>query len=175
MSESKHAARQPTIRDAMVVDLEAIFAIYNDEGLRGTATFDTEPLVVERDRDWLTARDADRHPVVVAESDGRVVGWAGLNPWSSRRAYARTAEVSVYVHRDARGRAVGRSLLAAIIERAREADLGVVLARIAEANEPSVRLFEHFCFGHIGTQRRCGEKFGRILDVELMDLHLDDR
>jgi phosphinothricin acetyltransferase len=68
---------------------------------------------------------------------------------------------------------VGRLLLAAVIERAREAGIGVILARIAEANEPSVRLFERFGFGHIGTQRRCGEKFGRILDVELMDLHLD--
>jgi phosphinothricin acetyltransferase len=68
---------------------------------------------------------------------------------------------------------VGCSLLTAIIERAREAGIGVVLARIAEANEPSVRLCERFGFGRIGTQRRCGEKFGRILDVELMDLHLD--
>jgi L-amino acid N-acyltransferase YncA len=69
----------------------------------------------------------------------------------------------VYVHRDSRGRGVGRSLLAAIIERARAAGLGVVLARIAEANEPSVRLCDYFGFGRIGTQRRCGEKFGRIL------------
>jgi L-amino acid N-acyltransferase YncA len=51
--------------------------------------------------------------------------------------------------------------------------VGVLLARIAEANDASVALFESFGFGHIGTQRRCGEKFGRILDVELMDFHLD--
>ena len=167
------AAQQPTIRDARVGDLEAIFDIYNHEVLHGTATFDTEPRVVGRDDGWLTERDANRHPVIIAEVDNRVAGWASLNPWSSRKAYARTAEGSVYVHRHSRGRGVGRSLLAAIIERAREAGLGVMLARIAEANEPSVRLFEHFGFGHIGTQRRCGEKFGRVLDVELMDVHLD--
>ena len=69
----------------------------------------------------------------------------------------------------------GRLLLGALIERARDAGLGVILARIAEANEASVGLFESFGFGHIGTQRRCGEKFGRILDVELMDLQLDGR
>jgi len=167
------AGRQPTIRDARVEDLEAIFDIYNHEVLHGVATFDTEPLVVGRDDDWLTARDPERHPVVVTEADDRVAGWAGVSPWSSRKAYARTAEVSVYVHVDSRSRGVGRSLLAAIIERAREAGLAVMIARITEANEPSVRLFEQFGFGLIGTQRRCGEKFGQILDVELMDLHLD--
>jgi L-amino acid N-acyltransferase len=163
----------PAVRDARADDLEAIFQIYNDEVLHGTATFDTEPRVVGRDDGWLTARDRARHPVLVADVDDRVVGWASLSPWSTRGGYARTAEGSVYVHVDHRRRGVGRLLLAALIERARDAGVAVILARIAEANEPSVRLLESFGFGHIGTQRRCGEKFGRILDVELMDLHLD--
>ena len=167
-------APKPAIRDARVADIGAIFAIYNHEVLHGTATFDTEPLITGRDDAWLTGRDQERHPVIVAEVDDRVVGWASLNPWSSRGGYARTAEGSVYVQRQLRSRGVGGSLLAATIERARDAGLGVVLARIAEANEPSVRLCERFGFGRIGTQRRCGEKFGRILDVELMDLPLDD-
>ena len=168
------AAPKLRIRDARLTDIGAIFDIYNHEVLHGTATFDTEPRVAGRDDAWLTRRDRERHPVIVAELDDRVVGWASLNPWSSRRGYARTAEGSVYVRRELRARGVGGSLLAATIERARDAPLGVVLARIAEANEPSVRLCERFGFERIGTQRRCGEKFGRILDVELMDLHLDD-
>ena len=163
-----------TVRDAGLDDIGAIFDIYNHEVLHGTATFDTEPRVVGRDDAWLTERDRRRHPVIVAEAEHRVVGWASLHPWSPRGAYARTAEGSVYVHRDFRGDGVGRSLLEATIEHAREAGLGVVLARIAEANQPSVRLCERLGFRRIGTQRRCGEKFGRILDVELMDLHLDE-
>lgn len=165
--------QQPTIRDAGPEDLEAIFGIYNHEVRHGTATFDTEPREVGRDDSWLTARDTGRHPVLVAEIDDRVAGWACLGPWSSRKAYDRTAEASVYVDGESRNRGVGRSLVAAIIERGRQAGVGAVIARISEANEPSVRLFEQFGFGHIGTQRRCGEKFGRVLDVELMDLHLD--
>lgn len=164
---------EPAIRDAREDDLAAIFDIYNHEVLHGTATFDTEPRVTGRDDAWFTERDRDRHAVIVAEVGDRVVGWASLSPWSSRGAYARTAEASVYVDGDSRGRGVGHRLLTALIERARAAQLGVLLARIAEANEPSVRLFEWLGFEHIGTQRRCGEKFGRILDVELMDLHLD--
>jgi phosphinothricin acetyltransferase len=161
------------VRGARPGDLPAIFEIYNHEVLHGTATFDTEPRVAGRDDGWLTDRDGERHPVLVAELDGDVLGWASLSPWSTRGAYARTAEGSVYVHAEQRGRGLGRLLLAAILERARGAGIGVVLARIAEANAASVRLFEGFGFAHIGTQRRCGEKFGRILDVELMDLHLD--
>jgi L-amino acid N-acyltransferase len=166
-------AQRPSLRDARVEDLGAIFEIYNDEVLNGIATFDTEPRIVGRDDGWLTDRDAGRHPVVVATLEDRVAGWASLNPWSTRGAYARTAEGSVYVHAEQRGGGVGSLLLGSLIERARTAELGVILARITEANVPSVRLFEAFGFTHIGTQRRCGEKFGRILDVELMDLHLD--
>jgi phosphinothricin acetyltransferase len=163
----------PSVRDARLDDLEAIFQIYNHEVLHGTATFDTEPRTRGRDDGWLTGRDRERHPVIVAESDGCVIGWASLSAWSPRGAYARTVEVSVYVDASHRRSGIGRLLLAAIIERARAAGVGVLLARIAEANDASVALFESFGFGHIGTQRRCGEKFGRILDVELMDFHLD--
>lgn len=163
----------PSVRDARPGDLAAIFDIYNHEVLHGTATFDTEPRVAGRDDGWLTDRDNHRHPVLVASVDDQVVGWASLSAWSTRGAYARTAEASVYVHADHRGRGVGELLLGALIERAQNTGLGVILARIAEANAPSVALFERFGFTHIGTQRRCGEKFGRILDVELMDLHLD--
>lgn len=161
------------IRDATPEDLGAIFAIYNEEVLHGTSTFDTEPRVVGRDDAWLTGRDRDRHPVLVATVGGEVAGWASLSSWSERCGYARSVECSVYVDAAHRGEGIGRTLLAAAAQRARAAGLAVLLARIAEGNAASVRLFESFGFGHIGTQRRCGEKFGRILDVELMDLHLD--
>jgi phosphinothricin acetyltransferase len=172
MSTSGESA-ELVVRDARREDLDAIFEIYNHEVLHGTATFDTEPRIRGRDDGWLTDRDAARHPVVVAVAGGEVVGWASLSAWSPRGAYARTAEASVYVRAAFRARGVGRALVAELVQRGRAAGLGVILARIAEANAASVRLFESFGFGHIGTQRRCGEKFGRILDVELMDLHLD--
>lgn len=154
-------------------DLEAIFAIYNQEVLHGTATFDTVPREPERDEGWLTERDLRRHPVLVAEANGAVVGWASLAPWSPRPAYERTAEVSVYVHPAHRRSGVGRALLSALTERARAAGLGVLVARIAESDPASVALHRSLGFRGFGVQRRCGEKFGRLLDVELMDLHLD--
>ena len=109
----------------------------------------------------------------VAEENGGVVGWARLYPWSDRCAYARSAENSVYVRKDARGRGVGSELLEALIKRAREAGVCVLLARIAEGNPASIRLHEAAGFEAIGVMRRVGEKFGRILDVHLMQMHLD--
>lgn len=166
------------IREARLTDLDAIFAIYNHEVLYETSTFQTEPLDAEADRGWLERREP-RYPVLVAtstggaEPGGEVVGWGSLTRWSSRGAYARTAEVSVYVDRDRRGGGVGRSLLQALIARAPASEIAVLLARISGENPASVALHEHVGFKPIGVQRRCGEKFGRILDVALMDLHLD--
>ena len=163
----------PAIRNATLEDLPAVFAIYNEQVLDGTATFDTVPREVGRDDAWLTDRDPARHPVLVAETGGEVVGWGSLSPWSERRAYDRTAEESVYVHSSHRSKGIGRALLAALVERGRAAEIGVLVARIADAQPASVALHESVGFVRFGTQRRCGEKFGRLLDVELMDLHLD--
>ena len=162
------------VRRAEARDLAGIFAIYDDEILHGTATFDTEPVPEERQILWLAAHQSERHPAIVAEEDSSIVlGWASLSPWSDRCAYARAAEVSVYVHRDYRGRGVGRALLTDLVRRGRSAGLGVLLARITSESEASVDLHRALGFTTIGTMRRVGEKFGRILDVALMDLHLD--
>jgi L-amino acid N-acyltransferase YncA len=160
------------IREATPADLPRIFAIYNEEIEHGTATFEVEPKRVERDGAWLTERDA-LYPVLVGTDGEDLVGWASLSQWSPRGAYRRTAEVSEYVDAAHRGRGIGRALLAALVERARERDIAVLLARVTQPNPASEAMHESLGFRAFGTQRRCGEKFGRILDVKLMDLHLD--
>ena len=161
------------IRDAKLADLPRIFAIYNREVEGGTATFDTEPRRIGRDDGWLADRQPF-HPVVVAEEKvGGVIGWASIGPWSPRGAYRRTGEVSVYVDPGARGRGVGGALLGALVEKARDSEVTVLLARVAQPNPASRALHAAHGFAAFGIQRRCGEKLGRILDVELMDLHLD--
>ena len=162
------------IRDATVADLPRIFAIYNREVADGIATFDVEPRVPGVDDAWLTGR-SEQHPVLVAVAGGgEVVGWASIGPWSPRGAYERTGEVSVYVDAAARGRGLGGLLLGALVERARGSKVKVLLARVALPNPASIAVHESHGFRSFGTQRRCGEKLGRILDVELLDLHLDE-
>ncbi len=162
------------IRPAALTDLPRIFAIYNREVETGLATFDIEPREPGRDDGWLTDR-APHHPVTVAvDPAGEVVGWASIGPWSPRGAYRRTGEVSVYVDPAVRGGGIGRALLADLVERARSIpEIHVLLARIAQPNPASVAVHETVGFRSFGIQRRCGEKLGRILDVELFDLHLD--
>ncbi len=161
------------IREATAADLGSIFAIYNAEVSGGISTFDTEPRDPDTDRDWLSSR-RPRYPVLVAATaDGEVVGWGSLSQWSVKAGYDRTAEVSVYVDAERRGEGIGAELLASLIERAPEGGIAVLLARIADENPASIALHRSLGFELIGVQRRAGEKFGRILDVALMDLHLD--
>jgi L-amino acid N-acyltransferase len=161
------------IRLARPEDLPAIAAIYNYEVLHTCATFDTVPVTLEDRQRWLDDHPPSRHPVVVADAGGETVGWASLSSWSSKCAYARAAEISVYVHRERRGLGVGKALLLELVARGREVGLGVLLSRICTADgETSLRLHERVGFQRVGTLRRVGEKFGRLLDVEILDLHL---
>lgn len=142
-------------------------AIYNDAVRTTTATFDTEPRAVAEQAGWLKRHGAD-HPVVVAETTRHVVGWASLSPWSDRRAYAKTVEISVYVHRDFRGRGIGRTLVREVLAAGASRGLHTVLARIAEGNPASLRLHRTAGFEPVGVMREVGFKFGRFLDVALL-------
>ena len=117
-----------SIRHAELTDAAGIADVYNEAILHTTATFDTEPKSVDDRKEWLQSHD-DRHPVLVAVLDGRVVGWASLTYWSDRPAYDDTAETSFYVHSSCRGRGIGRKLKEAIIEEARRLRYHTLIAR----------------------------------------------
>jgi L-amino acid N-acyltransferase YncA len=161
------------IRPATEADLPAIFAIYDREVLHGTATFDTEPKSAVERLAWLRDDAGGRYPILVAEIDGHVAGWARLYAWSNRCAYARAAENAVYVHEQQRGKGVARALLAELIRLAPQRGVHVLLARIVEGNPASLALHEQLGFTPIGVMRRVGEKFGRVLDVRLLERQLD--
>ena len=161
------------IRAATEADLPGIFAIYDREVLHGTATFDTEPKSAAERLAWLRDDAGGRYPILVAEVDGAVAGWARLYAWSNRCAYARAAENAVYVDAAQRGKGVGRALLAELIRLAPQRDVHVLLARIVEGNPGSLALHEALGFRSIGVLQRVGEKFGRVLDVRLLERQLD--
>jgi L-amino acid N-acyltransferase len=156
-----------TIRRALLADSAAIAEIYNEAILTTTATFDTEPKSVEERTQWLQSHD-DRHPMLVALADGSVVGWASLTRWSDRAAYDGTAETSFYVHSTARGRGIGRKLKEATINEARRLGYHTLIARVAEGSTESLHLNESTGFTHVGTLKEVGRKFGKLLDVHIL-------
>jgi L-amino acid N-acyltransferase YncA len=164
----KHASARLQIRKAKLADAPDVAAIYNEAVRTSVATFDTEPRSLPAQESWLQHHD-DRHPVLVADEAGSVVGWASLSPWSDRRAYDDTAEVSVYVRADRRSEGVGRALLSTLVRMSEEARLHVLLARIADGNEPSVRLHDRLGFRSVGVMHEVGFKFGRRIDVHLFE------
>ncbi|HET6409666.1 MAG TPA: GNAT family N-acetyltransferase [Chthoniobacteraceae bacterium] len=156
-----------TIRMAASTDAAAIAEIYNEAILTTTATFDTEPKSVEDRVQWLESH-GPRHPVLVAVVGEQVVGWASLTPWSERRAYDDTAETSFYVHSAYRGRGIGRKLKQAIIDEAKNLGYHTLIARVAEGSNESVHLNESVGFVHVGTLKQVGRKFGKLLDVHIL-------
>jgi phosphinothricin acetyltransferase len=160
------------IRRAELADLEAITAIYNEAILTTTATFDTEPKSVSERLPWFQSH-GERHPILVAEVDGAVVGWAALSSWSERRAYDDTAETSFYVKLEHRSRGIGRALKGAIIEEARRLRFHTLLARVAEGSHESLHLNGSFGFVHVGTLKEVGRKFDKLLGVHMLQKMLD--
>ena len=160
-----------SIRRATLADAAAIAAIYNEAVRTTTATFDTEEKSAANREAWLLAHD-DNHPVFVAERDGQVVGWAALSKWSDRPAYAQTAESSFYVAAGHRGGGIGRALKLHLIAAARELGLHTIIARVAEESTASLHLNQALGFVHVGTLREVGLKFGKRLDVHILQLML---
>jgi len=160
-----------TIRRAVPGDAAAIAEIYNHYVAATTATFDEEPKsVVEREQ-WLIDHGAG-HPVMVAVADDRVVGWASLTRWGTRPAYRHTSEVGVYVRHGATGKGIGTRLLGSVIEAAGELQMHALIALVVSDNVGSLELMRRCGFADVGIMREVGFKFGRWLDVVIMELLL---
>lgn len=152
------------IRPAAAVDLPIINDIYNHYVLHSTCTYQTE-LETAKEREAWFERHGVRHPVVVAEMQGTVLGWGALSPFRARAAYGRTVENSVYVRHDAQRRGIGKAVLEQLIARAGQIGHHTIVAIIDAEQTPSIALHAQFGFVEAGRLRQVGFKFGRWLDV----------
>jgi len=155
------------IRGASLSDLPAITEIYNEAILETVATFDTESKTATEQENWF-AEHGEAYPILVIEQNGSVVGWVSLNRWSDRRAYSFTAEISLYIEKNHRGRGYGRRLLEAVLNEARRIEFHTILARVADSNAKVLHLLDSFEFETIGIMKEVGYKFGRFIDVHLL-------
>lgn len=160
------------IRDVRDDDLPEILAIHNDAVLTTTAIWNSTPVDLDDRRAWLAARRQAGYPVLVAERDGLVAGYASFGDWRAWEGYRFTVENSVYVRADQRGQGVGSTLLGPLIEAAAALGKHVMVAGIEAANEASIRLHRRHGFEQAGHFREVGEKFGRWLDLVFLQRKL---
>ncbi|MFM7891892.1 MAG: N-acetyltransferase family protein, partial [Actinomycetota bacterium] len=139
-----------------------------------TATFDLVPRSIEAQRAWITARSGAFSALVADDSAAGVIGFAALSTYRDRAGYRTTVENSVYVHRDHQRRGVGRLLLGALLEVARDSGFHTVIARIDSQSSGSLALHESLGFVVVGVERQIGRKFGRWLDSVIMQKMLAD-
>lgn len=156
-----------SVRRATEADAAAICGIYNPEVLESTVTFDLVPRSLDDQLAWQRARSG-AHAALVAERDGRVVGFGSLSPYKDRPAYSTTVEDSVYVARDSQGTGVGRLLLTELLSVATVHGFHAVMARIVGGHDASIGLHAALGFTTVGTEVEVGRKFGRWLDVVVM-------
>lgn len=157
-----------TIRPSEPGDIPAIARIYAHHVLNGTASFEEEA-PSEAD---MAGRRADvldaGFPYLVAERDGRILGYAYLSKYRPRSAYRFTVENSIYVAHDAVRQGIGRALLGALIRIGEDGPWQQMMAVISDPDSGSVELHTAFGFRKVGTMERIGFKFGRWIDVVVL-------
>lgn len=161
------------LRPATVSDVPDITAIYAHHVLTGIATFEEvppDPAEMARRHAAVTGRGL---PYLVAEEEGRVLGYAYAGPYRERSAYRYTVEDSVYLDPAAQRRGIGRALVVRLIEDCTAWGARQMLAVIGDSgNAGSVGLHTSLGFREVGTQRAVGFKFGRWVDTVTMQRSL---
>lgn len=159
------------IRSAETVDLDQITRIYNWAVINTTATFDIVEQTLEKRKDWFE-HYGGLYPLIVAEIEGRVVGYSSLSKFREKEAYAKTVELSVYVDQEFHGRGIGTLLMEKILNMAEELGHHAVVSGITAGNEISIKMHEKFGFKFCGCFKEVGYKFGKWQDVLFYQLIL---
>jgi phosphinothricin acetyltransferase len=162
------------IRDATSVDIIALTEIHN-EAIRNSRAIWIDDEVERSDREaWLAQHRADGHPVLVAEVDGAVVGYASYGWYRPRSGYRFTVESSVYLRAEAQRAGIGRALMVEVIAAARAAGMHSMIAAVEASNTGSIALHELLGFVEVGRLPQAGLKYGEWLDLVLMQLMLGE-
>lgn len=135
-------------------DLPAIVDIYNATIPGRMATADLEPITVESRVSWFEEHKRDERPLWVLRQHGRIMGWASLQSFYGRPAYKGTAELSIYVHEEARGIGVGTRLVKHILQACPQLGVNTLLGFVFGHNEPSLALLKKYGFERWGHYPR---------------------
>ena len=155
------------IRKAKGADLEELLAIYNYEVEHGVATLDLQPKTLTEWWGWYNEHNIENHPLLVAEDNGKVTGYASLSSYRKKEAYKSTVELSVYVDANHRREGVATALMEAILEEAKKDErTHTVVSVITSGNEASEKLPKKFGFEFCGRIKEVGMKFEKYQDID---------
>lgn len=163
------------VRAIKAEDMPAITAIYDEAVRTGTASFETEPPGLEEMVRRQQALETAGYPFLIAEENGRILGYAYAGSFRTRAAFQYTVENSIYLDANARGRGIGRTLLKALLEECTARGYRQMVAVIGDsANTGSIALHRACGFEMIGTLPATGLKFGRWINTVLMQRPLGE-
>tara|TARA_B100001094_G_scaffold317028_1_gene358960 strand:- start:851 stop:1342 length:492 start_codon:yes stop_codon:yes gene_type:complete len=148
-----------------VCHLKQVANIYNHAIKYTTATFDTEPTTAEV---WQKLLYEDALPFFIAEEDQHVLAWCRLSPYSTKKAFSSTVEISTYVDHRHTGRGIGGAVTMAAIRAGLTSQLHTAVAKITAGNSQSLNLFHKLGFEHTGRIKQAGYKFDKYFDVEIL-------
>ncbi|HWO75563.1 MAG TPA: arsinothricin resistance N-acetyltransferase ArsN1 family A [Bacillus sp. (in: firmicutes)] len=157
-----------SIRKAMKEDLLRILEIYNQGIEDRIATLEVEQKDIEYMQAWYENHQ-NRHVVLVAEMDGIVVGWASINPYNSRCAYNGVGDISVYIHRDFRGKGIGQELLKEIEKEALSKEFYKLVLFTFPFNALGQGLYKKLGYREVGIFQNQGILDGKFVDVMAME------
>lgn len=156
------------MRNANETDLPTIVSIYNSTVPTRLSTADTTEVTVESRREWFKQHNSETRPLLVHEQNGKVVAWVSFQPFYYRPAYDYTAEISIYISAECRGKGLGQSLLAEALEKAKTLDIKTMVAFVFSHNERSLRLFKRFGFKEWGKLPDVAEMDGREFSLSVL-------
>ena len=156
------------IRPAAAKDALAIAGIYNDAVLHTTATWDERTVTAAERLEWLRQRKQQKYPVLVATLGDTVVGYASLGPFRQWSGYRYTVENSIFITQNHRGKGLGKRMLGALIDEAEALGMHCIIAAVDASNHTSLRLHTSQGFKQVAQIPEAGYKFGRWLDLVLM-------
>lgn len=162
-----------TLRDCTIADLPQVLIIYNEIILNTTAVYSYSPHTLDMRVSWFKERTESGFPVHVVEGAGKILGFASYGKFRAWAGFKYTVENSVYVSPEARGKGVGKLLLQATIDHAKNNNVHAIVAGIDASNEVSVRLHKKLGFIEAGNMKQVGFKFGRWLDLAFLQLTFD--
>ncbi|WP_368780763.1 GNAT family N-acetyltransferase [Alicyclobacillus fastidiosus] len=146
------------IRDSVMDDIPCLLEIYNHSVRNSAATFDLEEQTLAQRMEWFS-HYGGQYPLIVAQVEDQVVGYASLSKFREKPAYQYTAECSVYIDDRFHGKGIGRALMNELLARAGQLGHHCIVAGITDGNEASMRLHESLGFQYVGCFREVGFKF----------------